>query len=342
MINKNHMLFILADILILFTACTPLVDYRQLLERDLQPPSFTGISIESPKLLHIFFSENVILNSEDLFIVPMPPDYTIEIHGRTISLKFTDDLIPGGSYKLKTTVKDSSGNTLTLINSFYGFNPDLPVMLLNEFTSQGSAANPDRVEIAVLTDGNTAGAVIYEGTDLNWEQRKIFPAINVTAGDFIIIHFKSTGDPEEIDETESKDASGGVKPSDEAWDLWIDAGTGLSGNNGTITLFTALYGSLTDGLLYSNRTSESDEKYRGFGSLKVMDRADRLAELSGWETEDNMISPEDGINPDDSTATRSICRNSFSSDSNAETDWHIVPTSTSSFGLPNSDLVYVP
>lgn len=240
------------------------------------------------------------------------------------------------------TVKDKSGNTLTLINSFYGFNPDIPEMVINEFTTQGSSSNPDRVEIAVMSDGNTAGAVIYEGSDYSWTQRKIFPAIDVNPGDFIIVHFKSTGDPMEIDETETKDQSGGVKPSDDAWDIWVDDGSGLSGNNGTIMLFSALYGRLMDGLLYSNRTSASDEKYRGFGSIKVMDRADRLRELSGWNTAGEIAAPEDGINPEDSTATRSMCRDSLSTDSNSKTDWHIVPTSTSTFGSVNSDSVYDP
>ena len=332
----------LSALIMVISSCSPIIDYRRLLERDILPPVFLGIKVLGDNSLKVRFSENVTVQKKDFFIIPETPAYTITAADKAAEIKFSSPLVPGGSYKLKMTVTDAGGNSLTLINSFYGYNPDIPGMLINEFTTQGSSANPDRVEIVVTSDGNTAGAVIYEGSDYSWEQRKVFPSIVVKEGDFIVVHFKSTGDPAEIDETTSKNQSGGVKPSAEGWDLWVEGGTGLSGNNGTLMLFTALYGDLMDGLLYSNRTSGSDEKYRGFGSTKVMDRADRLMELKGWKVQGDIIAPEDGINPEDSTATRSMNRDSLSTDSNSKDDWHIVPTSTSTFGTVNSDLVYTP
>ena len=339
---KVTILILINSLMLLLSSCSPLIDYRQLLERDMQPPAFLGIHVVSPVSVHILFSETISLKQDSLFIIPQPPDFSTAVSDTNLTLNFSENLIKGEAYKIKTTVQDTSGNTMTLISTFYGFNPDLPTMIINEFTTQGSSTNPDRVEIAVLSDGNTAGAVLFEGIDTDWNQRKVFPSLAVTAGDFIVVHFKSTGDPGEIDETESKTASSGVKAADNAWDLWVDGGTGLSGNNGTIVLFTALYGTLIDGVLYSNRTSESDENYRGFGSIHVRDRADRLVELSGWDTAGECIAPEDSINPEDSTATRSMCRGSDSSDSSTKNDWHIVPTSTSSFGQVNSDTVYTP
>ena len=331
-----------AGLLLLLVSCSPLIDYRQLLERDMQPPAFLGIDVESPEIVYILFSENLSAETGDTFIVPEPPSYTTSTDGSQVTLTFADNLVPGEAYKIKTTVKDSSGNTMTLIQTFYGFNPDIPKVVINEFTTQGSSSNPDRVEIAVLSEGNTAGMVLYEGIDTDWSQRKVFPPLSVVSGDYIVVHFKSTGDPGEIDELTSKTESGGIRAEDDAWDFWVDGGTGLSGNNGTISLFTAPYGSCIDGVLYSNRTSESDEKYRGFGSTHVMDEADRLQKLSGWESAGSLTAPEDGINPDDSTATRSMCRSSGSIDTNRKSDWHIVPTSTSSFGRKNSDEVYAP
>ncbi len=332
----------LASLLLLLVSCSPLIDYRQLLERDMQPPAFLGIDVESPETVHILFSEKISADDEDTFIVPEPPSYTSTAEGSQVTLTFADKLVSGEAYKIKTTVKDSSGNTMTLIQTFYGYNPDIPQVVINEFTTQGSSSNPDRVEIAVLSEGNTAGMVLYEGIDTDWSQRKVFPPLSVVSGDFIVVHFKSTGDPGEIDERTSKTESGGIRAADDAWDFWVEGGTGLSGNNGTVSLFTAPYGPFIDGVLYSNRTSESDENYRGFGSSHVMIEADRLQELSGWESAGSLIAPEDSINPDDSTATRSMCRSSGSIDTNQKSDWHIVPTSTSSFGQKNSDEVYTP
>ncbi len=338
-----HRLFsALTGLILIGTSCSPIIDYRRLLERDVQPPVFQGIRVTENNSIDVLFSEAVSIQNDNLFIIPEPPSYSAESSEESAHIQFSGSLVPGGLYKLKMTVTDKSGNSLTLINSFYGYNPNLPDMIINEFTTQGSSANPDRVEIAVLSDGNTAGAVLYEGSDYSWDQRKVFPAIEVTTGDFIIIHFKSTGDPMEIDETDNRSESGGVKPVDDAWDLWVDEGTGLSGNNGTLMLFTALYGALMDGLVYSNRTSDSDENYRGFGSTKVMERADRLMELGGWTAQGELAAPEDAINPEDSTATRSMCRASQPEDNNCKEDWHIVPTSTATFGTVNADSVYTP
>ncbi len=333
---------IFGSFLLAFLSCSPLLDYRQLLERDIQPPSFLGIHARNPEEIDILFSENITLDKNSMFIVPEHPKYAASVSGATLTLKFTDPLTAGKAYNVKATVKDTTGNTLTIIQTLYGFNPDLPVMVINEFTTQGSSANPDRIEIAVRSDGNTAGAVLYEGMDTDWSQRKIFPPIKVSTGDFIVVHFKSTGDTSEIDEQISKTESDGVKASGSAWDLWVHNGTGLSGNNGTLALFSAPYGTLIDGVLYSNRKSSSDEKYRGFGSTRVMERADRLAALEAWETKGEFIAPEDAVNPEDSTATRSLCRDTLSTDTNRKEDWHIVPTSGATFGQQNTDAVYIP
>jgi hypothetical protein len=97
-----------------------------------------------------------------------------------------------------------------------------------------------------------------------------------------------------------------------------------------------------DGVLYSNRTSQSDESYRGFGSAQTLARAEELAQAGGWKSAGTRVSPEDAVNPDGSTGTRSICRQSSSADTDSFEDWHIVPTRKASFGAENSDEVYTP
>jgi hypothetical protein len=97
-----------------------------------------------------------------------------------------------------------------------------------------------------------------------------------------------------------------------------------------------------DGFLYSNRTSSSDERYRGFGSSRALERADQLIEQGEWVKEGLLVAPEDAVDPEDSTATRSMCRTPGAEDTDSTADWHIVPTSGSSFGEPNTTEVYVP
>lgn len=323
-------------------SCGPLEDYRQFTDRDIQAPMFISMGTLDSKTLELQFSENISSEPEYLFIDPDIEISSLTVEKDKMQIFFARDLEPGSLLKIEISVSDLSGNSLTLISDFYGYNSNLPELLINEFTCQGSATNPDKVELRVLSDGNTAGVCIYEGVDTEWAQRKILPSIDVVQDDYIIIHFKPAGTAEEIDETENTDISGGLNVHPDAWDLWVEEGSGLSGNNGTITLFSNPRGEFTDGVLYSNRTSTSDDNYRGFGSTVMMNKADRLHELGGWNAEEDLIAPEDAIDPEDSTATRSICRESIFTDNNDSTDWHIVPTSTASFGEINSDDIYIP
>ena len=339
---KIFQIILVIILLTVISSCGPLEDYRQFTDRDIQPPVFIGMGTLSPNVLELQFSEEISSETEYLFFDPAIDTSTVTVETNKVQILFAQDLEPGSLFKIEISVKDLSGNSLTVISDFYGFNSDLPEIIINEFTCQGSTTNPDKVELRVLSEGNTAGLCIYEGVDTQWNQRKILPPIDVEKNDYIIIHFKPSGIAEEVDETDNKDISGGLNVHPEAWDIWVDGGSGLSGNNGTITLFTNPMGTLLDGLLYSNRTSASDDKYRGFGSTVMMNKADRLFELGGWNTEENLIAPEDAIDPEDSTATRSMCRESLFTNNNNSSDWHIVPTSTASFGEVNSDEVYIP
>jgi hypothetical protein len=339
---KSYKTISLIIFLTVIVSCGPLEDYRQFTERDIRPPIFISMGTINPNTLELQFSENILEEPEYLFFDPAIEIKDYSVDAEKIQISFEEYLEPGGLYKIEITVSDITENSLTLIADFYGYNSNIPDLIINEFTCQGSTTNPDKVELRILSDGNTAGICIYEGIDTEWNQRKILPPIDVVEGDYIIIHFKPEGVPEEVDEVLVKDISGGLNVHPEAWDLWVEGGSGLSGNNGTITLFTNPRGNLIDGLLYSNRTSSSDENYRGFARTVTMNKADRLFDLEGWTAAADLIAPEDAINPEDSTATRSMCREYIYEDTNSSLDWHIVPTSTASFGEINSDEVYSP
>ncbi len=161
-------------------------------------------------------------------------------------------------------------------------------------------------------------------------------------GVFILVHWKPSGDPAELNETEDMAASRGFDASDIAWDLWVADGRGLPGNNGVLSLYDRPGGICLDGVLYSNRTSQSDESYRGFGSVETLNRAEELVLDGGWKPAGARVSPEDAVSPEGSTGTRSICRQSSGADTDSAEDWHIVPTRKATFGAENSDEVYEP
>lgn len=330
----------------LLSCCSPVPDQRVLLKEDFRPPVFLGAEVPDSSGVSLLFSEPVELR-EGCF--SSTPPLTLadvrsvdEPSGGRLELIFSGEMSPGVEYSLEMTVADPADNTHTLLAKVYGFNPRVPKIRLNEITTQGSSTNPDKVELRVLSDGNTAGMVIFEGTVDFQDQYKVLPPVEVSAGDYLVIHFKPTGSPDEIDETESVIQCRAEDSSDYARDFWVDHGEGLSGNNGVISLYSHTAGDLIDGFLYSNRTSESDTDYRGFGSTAVMEKADQLRLQEGWTAADTLIAPEDGVNPDDSTATRSMGRLPGAEDTDTAGDWIIVDTGESSFGYENSTTVYVP
>ena len=72
-------------------------------------------------------------------------------------------LPPGEKGILQGAVEDNARNSLYFTISLYGYNDRVPKVLINEFTTQGSSAHPDRVELLVLEAGDTAGMVFYDG-----------------------------------------------------------------------------------------------------------------------------------------------------------------------------------
>jgi hypothetical protein len=327
---------------VLLTGCLPVSDLREIDEIDLRPPVLLGVSVPSSREVRIAFDQEVRAEREEMRITPNLPMTGLVLEGSEVILTLEEDQALGIEYYLEGRVEDENGNSMSFITPFYGYNPRVPDLVINEFTTQGSGNHPDIVEIAVLSEGNLAGVTLYEGTRTDYDGKKVLPPREVEPGEFLLVHFKPEGIPDEEDETVSPDTSGGLDASPEAWDFWVDGGSGLSGNNGVIALYGSPAGILLDGVLYSNRTSASDERYRGFGSTRVLGRAENLFEEEGWTAAGELIAPEDAVDPEPSTATRSMCRDSSSADTDRREDWHIVPTGGYTFGGVNSDEVHIP
>ena len=335
----KHFLALLA---FLCPGCLPLADNQSTPNFDLQPPVLEKVFTTAPNVLSLQFNKEVFLSNEAVEFQPALSLSETEDGAKVLTLKLSSAMQIGQEYSLKLAVQDKNGNTNTVVARFYGHNPAIPCLLLNEFTTQGNSTHPDLVELKILSDGNMGGLTFYHGTKTSFAYRFIFPAFAVKAGEFILIHVKPQNIPAEVNETTDKTASGGLDASPEAFDLWVKDGSGLSGNNGIIAVYTQPDGDLIDAVLYSNRNSDSDSNYRGFGSTSFMKQADELVTSGGWQPALSLIRPEDAVNPDPSTATRSICRASSGRDTNTKDDFHIVPTKKSSFGRENCDEIYEP
>ncbi len=330
----------LAAALCLAAGCGPVPDPAARAQQDLRPPSIESVRSVGPGEVELCFDEEAELAPESLRFTPDLAVTDIPGPGTRIVLAVARQVC-GLLYTLEAEARDARGNTLSFAAEFYGYNSHVPRVLLNEFTPRGSDAHPDLLELKVLSAGDMGGLVLYQGTPGDYDDRFVFPSFAVGTGDFVLVHFKPSGSADEINESGDKAASGGLDSSRVAFDFWVTGGAGISGNNGVLCLYERPGGNVMDGVLYSNRTSASDEDYGGFGSSHMLQRARELAACGGWKTASDSVAPEDGVNPEGSTSTRSICRSSGSADTDRAADWHVVPTRCSTFGADNSDEVYV-
>jgi hypothetical protein len=326
----------------LAVSCGPLTELRERVEPDVTPPAFVGLRLLDESRLELCFDEPLGGPAEALRIEPALEVVAADVEECLLLLEVNGQQ-PGLRYHLEATVSDARGNSLSFMAGFYGFNPRVPPLLINEFTTRGSGNHPDVVELKALGAGDMAGVVLYGGTPRGHDGLLIFPSLAVEAGDFLLVHFKPQGIPEELDEVGDRTLSGGLDASPSAYDFWVPQGTGLSGNNGVIGLYARPEGGeILDGVLYSDRTSLSDSEYGGFGTRECLERALELVADGGWRTGTEQARPEDAVSPEGTTGTRSLCRDREGSDTDSAADWHIVPTLGFTFGAENSEEIYEP
>jgi len=253
------------------------------------------------------------------------------------------DQEPGLAYVLTGLVSDGAGNLSSFVLPYWGFNADPAWLVINELLTEGTSSRPDALELFVDRGGNLAGLTLFIGSPGLHDLRYVFPACGVAGGEFIILHLKPQGLPEELDELDDVTLSGGQDASKEARDFWVSGEPGsLSGKNGVVTLCASPTGAIMDAVAYSERTSESDTKYDGFGTAAFRDRVAEIVAYAAWAIQGGKPAPGDCARSTGTTSTRTICRSSDSADTDSAGDWHIVPTKGISLGKANSDEVYMP
>ncbi|TVQ36188.1 MAG: hypothetical protein EA384_14950 [Spirochaetaceae bacterium] len=310
---------------LLLSGCTPLQDFAEATAADITPPRFVALSVTDATTLRVTLDKPALPVANGLAIAPPLGEISAHGEGLDLVLQTEHPADPGAAYLLEGTVEDQAGNSLRFLLRFFGHNPHLPQLLINELNPRGSGNNPETVELIALSEGNLAGITLYNGSAADWDSKLILPSLAVSAGQFVLVHFRPH-----------------APAHAEAANFWVPDGSGLPTNNGVVSLYAFPGGDILDAVIYTNRTSQSDERYRGFGSTRMLRRVDEVVAGGAWLIEGSQARPEDAVDITHSTATRSLNRSSSSADSNSRSDWHIVPTRGSTFGSVNSDEVHQP
>jgi hypothetical protein len=324
-------------LLLMVGSCNPVAEYQAVYTGDIDPPRFAGVEPVDATEVRLRFDEPVAVVADSVLLDGEPLEGgSLKIGGSILSLEPEVPFDPGAEYHLQGVFADEAGNSTSVATRFYGPNPGLPGLIINEFNPEGSSWNPDMIELIALEAGNVGGATLYEGSPSDWESRLVLPAVEVEAGAYILLHWKPEGIAQEVNELTRTDQSGGINAHDGAWDFWLGGGDGFTNTNGSLVLCAYPGGPMLDAVIFSTKRFDPEDRFRGFARSSILLRNEEIVSAGEWEIQGEVIVPEDAIDPEDSSATRSINRTPGAEDTNSPADWHIVPSSGATFGYENS------
>ena len=273
-------------------------------------PALVSVQSVSGSTVRLEFSEPVRVYGNSF------EPLTARADGKFVYVGLNASLRPGTRSDVRGRVKDYSGNTTGFTIQVWGYNPDLPEILINEFTTKGTAKSPDRTELLVTGPGNINGMTLYNGVPDNFDSYVVFGDTDVDSGDMIVVWWT-----EELPAPVS--AEGVVN-------ICAGCGEGLPSNNGAIVLCSspAMGADVLDAVVYSNFSAS----YDGYGTRSAKERATWVIESGACKG--------DPLDSTASTATRSMSRLPDGRDSDSGNDWIITVTGGSTFGAVNSSEAY--
>ena len=310
------LLVLAATILLVVLSCTAELEVAEVFNafagKDCLAPVLLSVRSESGSVVRLEFDEPV-----KAFGRSFEPS-TARCDGRFVYVSLPKSLPPGQQSELSGRVRDYSGNTTGFSVSVWGFNPRLPEMIINEFTTKGTLKSPSRTELRVLGDGNLNGIVLYCGIPDDYDVCVMLGDIEVKKDDLVVVWWTDAL-PEDVAQRET-----GV------WNICSESTEKPSSNNGTLVLCEnpSSGSAVIDAVVYSN-FSQSQE---GFGTKAALMRARWVISAGAWTGE--------AVDGTSSTATRSVSRYSDGRDSDTGSDWYITVTSGATFGAANTSEVF--
>ena len=279
---------------------------------------FSGLDCIAPTLLSVRSESGAIIRLE--FDEPVKvygksfDPFSARADGRFVYVTLSKALLPGRSSAVKGRVRDYSGNTTGLEVSVWGFNPRLPRILINEFTTKGTARSPDRTELRVLDEGNVEGLTLYCGIPGDCDAFVMLGDIEVERDDLIVIWWTESL-PDDVPERTGR-----------TFNICARSSTDPSSNNGTFVLCDnpSLGAEVLDAVIYSGFS----QSHEGFGTKTALERARWVLASGAWTG--------DAVDCNASTATRSVSRFPDGKDTDGRDDWYVTVTSGSTFGKQNT------
>ena len=331
--HKEFLYIPLAGIILLLvcTACSCSTGEAaaQITGTSSQAPVFLACKAVSGTEIDFEFSRPVRIVS--LHFSPSLEVETID-EGDVVRVNFTEELSPGEKLTADLLAIDENGNTINVLVPLRTRNDRIPALLINELRTEYSKPKAEFIEFKILEAGNLAAVQVYiagnNKTPLVYE----FSPVEVSAGEYILLHLRTTEDANCDEYGNDKSLSGGADAVAGVRDFWVPGTSKLLRKTDIVYVLDQ-----DDNVIDAVMLAESMDPWWNKDYLAAA--ANFVYEKGAWKSADGKVpGPKDAVDSFNikTAMTRSLSRDETAADTNTAADWYITATSGITLGKPNN------
>jgi hypothetical protein len=298
-----------------------------------------GTSSQAPVFLAckaVSGTEIVFEFSQPVKVMSMNFDPPVDVEsideGAVVSVSFTGGPAPGEKLTADLLAADEKGNTINVLVPLRTRNERIPVVLINELRTEYSKPKGEYIEFKIIEAGNLAAVQVFiagnNKTPLVYE----FSPVEVEAGEYILLHLRTTQDTNCDEYGTDKNASGGDDAAAGVRDFWVPGNTELLRKTEAVYVLDQ-----DENVIDAVILSEKQDSWWNKDNLAAA--AGFLHEKGAWKTADGRVSgPQDAVDTANikTSMTRSVSRDETVPDTNTAADWYITANNGTSPGKPNN------
>ncbi|MDR1251150.1 MAG: hypothetical protein LBK62_03185 [Treponema sp.] len=257
-------------------------------------------------------------------------------HGSTVKVNIDRSPGPGERLTADLLAEDERGNTINVLVPLRTRNNRIPAMRINELRTEYSKPKAEFIELKMLEAGNLGALRVYIAGNYKSPLVYEFASVEVAEGDYVLLHLRTVEEANRDEYGENLDESGGAEAVAGIRDFWIP------GTSKLLHKLDAVYvvdqdDKVIDAVMLAN----SPDPW--WNKEYLAEAADLLFKQGAWKSaEGKTASPAAGaVNTGTTTATRSICRDETTGDTNTATDWYVTVSSGVTPGKLNNPKRYV-
>ena len=238
---------------------------------------------------------------------------------------------PGMFFTAVILAEDEQGETVSALVPMRARNNRVPKLRINELRTEYSRPRSEFIEFKITAAGNMGALRVFAASNNNASTIYIFSPVEVTAGEFVVLHLRTLEDLCKDEYGENLNESGGTDSCPTARDFWIPGSAKLLRKTDAVYVLDQ-----DDRVLSAVMISETPDPVWNRDYLAAA--AEFLFSQDAWKSPmGGICSPADAVDSSaiKTAATRSISRDEAAENTNTTADWYVTATGGATPGLPN-------